>query len=269
MSSPRHSSIFGRLALQAIRVKDGLIPSIWPDLVTASYPHMESPEEMERRRILVFSPHQDDEVLGCGGTLLQYVRSGTRIKVVYMTDGRYGNPRYDPEDIVEIRNREAQQGLKILKCEDATFLNYPDSGLRLTEETTSRVLSIVEEYDPDAIFLPYPFDNHIDHVRTAVIVASALKRFPHELDCYCYEVWSALPPNVVYDITRDVQRKIDAIREHKTQIEMIDYVEKIIGLNAFRSLTLGNGARYCEAFFKCSRKGLIRLVETGTQEVSV
>src|SRR5262245_2441565 len=44
------------------------------------------------QRVLVLAPHPDDEVIGCGGTLYKHTRAGHAVTVVYMTDGRKGDP---------------------------------------------------------------------------------------------------------------------------------------------------------------------------------
>ena len=38
-------------------------------------------------KILVFAPHPDDEILGCGGTLALLRQKGCSIKVIFVTDG--------------------------------------------------------------------------------------------------------------------------------------------------------------------------------------
>ena len=35
---------------------------------------------------IVFAPHQDDETLGSGGTIIQKKRKGADVKIVFMTD---------------------------------------------------------------------------------------------------------------------------------------------------------------------------------------
>src|SRR5207248_577693 len=39
------------------------------------------------RSAIVFAPHQDDEVLGCGGTIVRKLRAGADVTVVFLTDG--------------------------------------------------------------------------------------------------------------------------------------------------------------------------------------
>ncbi len=226
-----------------------------------SYPKLEAPEGAKKKRILIFAPHPDDEVLGCGGTIAKYATEGSSIKVAYVTDGRNGNPRFSAEEMVIERKKEGIEGLRALGCGDNVFMDYPDSGLKANKESIERTLRLIEEYGPDAIFTPNPLDNHPDHICTTQMVAAALKSYTEDTDCYCYEVWSALTPNTLVDITDEMEKKVEAIGKHRSQIEIIDYTEKIVGLNAFRSLTAGNGIRYCEAFYKSSREDFIKLVE--------
>jgi len=41
-------------------------------------------------RVLVLSPHPDDESIGCGGTLNKHVESGDDIFVLFLTSGEKG-----------------------------------------------------------------------------------------------------------------------------------------------------------------------------------
>ena len=42
---------------------------------------------MKNKKILVIASHPDDEVLGCGGTLIKYSKMGYEIRIVFMTNG--------------------------------------------------------------------------------------------------------------------------------------------------------------------------------------
>ena len=39
------------------------------------------------KKILVIAAHPDDEILGCGATLLYYKKLGYSIKVIFLSDG--------------------------------------------------------------------------------------------------------------------------------------------------------------------------------------
>ncbi|WP_338824796.1 1D-myo-inositol 2-acetamido-2-deoxy-alpha-D-glucopyranoside deacetylase [Moorella humiferrea] len=95
------------------------------------------------KRLLVISPHPDDETLGAGGLIAQARERGDAVKVVFMTNGdgfRRGVEKYNgflpagPADFLQygfLRQKEALNALAILgvKGEDVIFLGYPDGGL--------------------------------------------------------------------------------------------------------------------------------------------
>jgi hypothetical protein len=69
------------------------------------------------RSILVLAPHQDDETIGAGGTLLLAKKAGVELHVLFVTDGRSkGAVSYaaTPEEVVQVRNREAAEVCSLL-----------------------------------------------------------------------------------------------------------------------------------------------------------
>ena len=62
--------------------------------------------ELEEERVLVFAPHPDDDVLGCGGQIIEHVAHGNRVWIVYCSDTRgvgvFGMPEYDRLQLSEI-----------------------------------------------------------------------------------------------------------------------------------------------------------------------
>ena len=103
------------------------------------------PEPDDRVDLLVFAPHPDDEVLGCGGILLQALARGERVKIAIFTNGDgfpaaaslvTGKPveRLGPDDYRELaryRQAQSQAALAVLggRPGDLVFLGYPDAGL--------------------------------------------------------------------------------------------------------------------------------------------
>ena len=58
-----------------------------------------------RDRVLVFSPHPDDDILGCGGSLIAHVNKGAKVTVIYMTSGEAGKGDENPERLRQIREK--------------------------------------------------------------------------------------------------------------------------------------------------------------------
>ena len=85
-----------------------------------------------RRRSLVVAPHPDDEVLGCGGTIIRIRRLGVPVAIVFLTDGEASHAgRVPPSELASIRRREATEAAEVLgvPAEQLTFLGFPDGAL--------------------------------------------------------------------------------------------------------------------------------------------
>ena len=58
-----------------------------------------------KKKVLILSPHADDEILGCGGYISKYSKLNYQINVVVITNANKGAPEiYPPESIKSLRN---------------------------------------------------------------------------------------------------------------------------------------------------------------------
>ena len=83
------------------------------------------------KKILVIAAHPDDELLGCGGTLLYYRKLGYKVKVVFLSDGESSRKQNDKKIKKLISKRAKQAELVSKKCSfiKPTFGNFPDNKL--------------------------------------------------------------------------------------------------------------------------------------------
>ena len=88
-----------------------------------------SHKTLHEKNLLVLSPHPDDDIIGCGGTLRRYHEEGAAITVVYMTDGRKGGGTYDEEELVLVRKEEAAKAASIIGVDKLIFLDNKDAEL--------------------------------------------------------------------------------------------------------------------------------------------
>ena len=183
-------------------------------------------------KVLVVAPHPDDETLCCGGTIINFIERGDKVKVVIVTDGRYGAPSEElrgTEELVRIRKKEALRVFKILGVEDFEFLNFEDSKIsRKNTEIEGKLYEILNDYNPDIVFSPSPYDRHTDHAEIGRIM---LKLFPSS---YFYVVWGDKKEGeeVKFDIKNKREKKMRALEEYKSQIEGIKKdlpIEKFTG----------------------------------------
>lgn len=204
-------------------------------------------------RILAFVPHADDDVLGLGGTLCLHAGGGDPVKVVVLFDGLAGDPegRHDPAELAALRQEEARRGGAHLGLLDYEFWGYPEGHIPGPEEfelAADRVAALIATFAPDVIYAPHVGEYHLDHHIASRVVRAAIQRSTYEGVALGFEVWTPLVAEWVVDITGVHERKVAALREHKSQLEYNDFIHKALGLSAQRSLYLPREARYGEAF---------------------
>lgn len=146
-----------------------------------------------RARTLVFAPHPDDEVLGCGGTIVLKVRSGAAVQVAIMTDGRTSHASLiAPAELVRIREEEACEAAARLGLSPQAyrFLGFEDHAL--TQHATAaqaQVRALIEQFRPEEIYVPHDRDLLSDHVATNSIVKAALAGYRRPVAVLEYPVW--------------------------------------------------------------------------------
>jgi O-antigen biosynthesis protein len=199
------------------------------------------------RSVLVLAPHPDDEVFGCGGAIAAHVRSHVPVSVIVLTDGSgQGEPGQ--------REQESRAAAQVLGYGTLEFWSYPDRGLRCDDEIVSRVGQAIRERGADLVYAPSPWEIHPDHRQAAAIAAEAVRRTGVRLAYY--EVGAPLRPNLLLDITGDLDTKARAMQCFASQREQQDYPRHIGALNEYRSYSLPSEVKAAEAFLLLSAADL-------------
>lgn len=196
-------------------------------------------------KVLVFVPHPDDETLGCGGTLAR-LAALCPVKVVLVTDGSGAGGLPDGAGVV--RQGEFVRALARLGVTDSVQWNQPDGFFAASADLEHRVQSLLDDYQPDWVFLPSPLDYHRDHVRIAAFLEPLCRRTSSVKQLLFYEIWAPIPATHVVDITEQAETKRQALSEHATAMVCGDYLRAVDGLNRYRGLYLGKD-KLAEAFW--------------------
>ena len=206
-------------------------------------------ESLPGKRFMVLSPHPDDEVLGCGGIIARLVESGKRVEIVHLTDGERGNQKWKSSHaLAEMRRKEALAAATILGAEAPTFLGLPDLGLSGSKTAEELLREIIVSKKPDAIFLPFFLDPHLDHEATARLLARILESEKQKPFCYIYETWMPVPANAFVDISGQIEKKLMALEAHASQNSQMDLVDISKSLSRYRAIYSLGKATYAEAF---------------------
>jgi len=211
---------------------------------------------------VVLSPHPDDDVFGCGGSLLLHKKAGGSVSSIYLTDGSKGAPDFGTEEkVVAERKKEAREAAKILGISRLFFLDQEDSRLSCKPDVIEEVREIVRDQTPGIIYVPHFYDNHHDHFETNRILLKVLQATGKSILIRAFETWTPILPNLLVDITCAFDTKIAAIKKHRTQLAYIDYVGAVSGLNSYRAGMSGIRG-YAESFLDADAKSYRRMFST-------
>jgi LmbE family N-acetylglucosaminyl deacetylase len=218
------------------------------------------PQELTgSKNICILAPHQDDEVLGMGGTLSYLVSNNKNIQIIFTTDGGRGI-KNSPALITKlIRKAEFNKVNKLLNNKlEVIYCDFPDG--KLQEHLPSlqnKLQNIVQDFQPDLIFCPNSQDWHPDHKATYNALKNIALDNLLKATVYLYEVWSPLSNvNLLVNITEFAEQKRQLINAYKSQTSKMDFEFILMGLNAYRSMFLSKNQRivgkqnYAEGFTK-------------------
>jgi LmbE family N-acetylglucosaminyl deacetylase len=142
---------------------------------------------------MVFAPHQDDETLGCGGTMALKCASATPLWCVFMTDGSTSHSSLmSKPELCRLRRQEALAATEVLglRSDDVYFLDFPDSMLAASHATAVRqVMTLLEQHRPEEVYVPYRCDGTPDHEATYRIVIEAVTTLGRRTTLLEYPVW--------------------------------------------------------------------------------
>ncbi len=209
-------------------------------------------------RLLIIGAHPDDAD-NCGGTAARYISLGHKVRLVSVTNGCAGHQSTGGGVLAKRRAEEARRAGQVIGAE-YVVLDNPDGELTPSLEVRRQVIRAIREFKPDLIVSPRPNDYHPDHRYTAILIQDAaymvtvpniVSSVPHleknPVIVYTHDGFrKPLPfrPDVVVDITEFIEKKIDMLDRHESQMyEWLPYNRGILGLvpkgNAERRKWLG------------------------------
>lgn len=214
------------------------------------------------KNILIVAAHPDDETLGAGGSIARHIENGDLVKVVILGTGIASRNEDNLEEKLKELRENSKNALKVIGVEDVLFYDYPDNRFDTVPllEIIKTIENNIDEFKPNIIYTHNYNDLNIDHRITyeAVITATRpVKDYPEEI--LSFEVLSSTEwkfgsqgvfcPNYFIDITKTFDKKLDALREYKTEMREPPHprsLEIVTALSRLRG-SMSN-TKYAEAF---------------------
>lgn len=199
-----------------------------------------------KSKVLIIAPHPDDELLGCGGTIIKFTTSGHSVHVLYLSSG---------DSIERVREREAVKVCKFLGVTSFHFLRLKGVNFRISPQNTRKLISILKATSPDIVFINHADDADAEHRIAYQLVTECYWRYNLQLPTQnrikaliLYEVHKPMQTyNLVEDISKEMGKKITALALYKSQIQNSRLDIAIQGLNQYRGI-IHEGMEYAEVF---------------------
>jgi LmbE family N-acetylglucosaminyl deacetylase len=194
-------------------------------------------------KIVIFAPHPDDEVYGCGGSILKWMAEGHDVHVIYVTDncalitwGRKHDALVEEEakeyinlseeEIGKIGLEEARKVAKafgfpksnvhLFEFHDQDAMNQIEKGIKLTKEIIK---------DADRLVIPSDNNNHVDHQATHSMAKTAAQELDLvHLEFYVYALYNLITAPIEKQVKIRMEEYRDKLYElmkiYKTQITL-------------------------------------------------
>lgn len=201
---------------------------------------------------MIIAAHPDDAEIGMGGTIAALVKAKKKLVLVDLSDGEptpFGTP--------SIRARESAQAAKILGLKTRLNLNMKNRAIFDSLENRNILASVIREYRPNILFLPYGQDAHPDHIQASKLglaarfyskfVKSSLPFLPHYprkvFYYFCTHMRIRFQPAFLFNISGQIDQKMRAILAYKSQFAKNplnrSFIPKIRQENAYWGTQIG------------------------------
>ena len=220
------------------------------------------------QRILVVAAHPDDEVLGCGATIMKHIAEGDIVHTMIMAEGLTSrdltrNAEMRAGELSEL-HAASERLAEFLGVTKLIMHSFPDNrmdGVNLLD-VVKKIELEVDEYKPDIVYTHHAGDVNVDHRVTHDAVVTACRSLPGESvrEILFFETLSStewqmmtadkiFQPNIYVDVTEFMEKKRQALEFYASEMREYPHPRSYKGvelLAQYRGLTVG--VPYAEAF---------------------
>ncbi len=191
----------------------------------------------DARSALIIVAHPDDAEFLCGGTIARWCSEGWEVNYLLTTSGDMGShdSEMTRERLGPIREREQRAAARALGARECVFLRYPDGFVDDTVEMRGKIVREIRRFKPEVVVTWNPFRasfTHRDHRLTGQAALDAVYPLSRTHLCFPEHLEEGLEPHRVkevllaaveepdyyVDVSDYLNKKIQALRKHKSQI---------------------------------------------------
>lgn len=186
---------------------------------------------------LFIAAHPDDEVLGCGGTIVKHVQNGDEVHVVILAEGVTSRDKVRERESrageLSQLAQEAHEARRILGVQSVELHDFPDNRMDSVDllDVVKVVETAIDRYKPDMVYTHHAGDVNIDHRIVHQAVVTACRPLPGQCvkTLLFFEVpssteWQtpgfapAFSPNYFVDISDCLNKKLQALEAYGNEM---------------------------------------------------
>ena len=220
--------------------------------------------------VMILAAHPDDAEFGTAGTVARWTNEGREVVYVICTNGDKGSGdrTLTSEQISAMRKKEQRAAADTLGVRKVVFLDYPDQGLEDTPDMRKQIVRLIRTYRPKTLVTSDPYRRYLWHRDHRIVGQVAMDAvFPYARDHLAYPdllaeglephkveeilFWAADDINFRSDISATYERKIEALRCHKSQMKVFTSSDPFGWLkNRCREMAQGESYDLAEGFHR-------------------
>lgn len=217
---------------------------------------------IKNKKVLIVSPHPDDEVVGCGGLIKRIKENGGEVFVLYVSVGQCR----------QLVTGQTEENTRLKETEEVSrffdfnykFVFIGEEFMRLDSLPQKSLIDPIEdkiqEFKPDIVCIPCKDSYDQDHRAVFNACITALRPTPQGIrhfvpivleyeEPYSWSLGEGFKPNFFLNITNQLDSKIKGLKLHTTQYREDPFArsgENLIRLSGMRGKEVG--IKYAEAY---------------------
>jgi len=214
------------------------------------------------KKVLIITPHPDDETLGCGGTILRHLKEGDQVYWLICTT--ITEELGFSKERIEKRAAEINRVNQAFRFTGFRQLGFPTTFLDQVPQNQiiEEISKFLTEIQADTLYLPYRNDVHSDHANVFDASISCTKsfRYPFVKRVRVYETLSetefglrtddpGFKPNLWIDISSFLDQKVEIMKIYQSEVADHPFprsIDCIVSLAKLRGSTIA--VNFAESF---------------------
>lgn len=221
-----------------------------------------------KHKVLVVAAHPDDEILGCGGTIVKHCKNGDEVRILIMAEGLTSRGMHRDvvgnSEALDVLHASSHKAARIMGVGEVKLLSFPDNRMDSIDllDVVKQIELVIDEYKPDIVYTHHAGDVNIDHKITHEAVVTACRPLPGQFvkTLLFFETVSSTEwqmsvvnkvfmPNWFVNIAEEFDKKIEALKCYESEMREYPHsrsYKAVEILAKYRGFCVGK--EYVEAF---------------------